>query len=278
MTAVPANKSKVKKMPEPNAIRRVVTATTEATFGAAVELCLGADVALVVVWDGSGRLIDLCGDCYGLPLVSTKLLEIALRRGTKAAANQLAIESTVPNERAKADADSFLGGLLRRGLLVRADKRVSRTGLTSRLKARALAGVLRFVLRAFRSDSGRAGALLATAYACLKLLGWARTVELWQSVLGTTPAFTEEIDELGCLDSIERTVRDALSRSLFPVDCKARALCSWAMLRSAGRPARVVVGIDLFPFLGHCWCESGSRVLGDGSGRSGRFTPVLQYS
>jgi hypothetical protein len=266
-------------MSDPSAIRRVLTAATAATPGRTVEHCLAPDVALVVVWDGSGRLIDLCGDCYALPAGGTRLLELSLEIGTEAAAEQIATECAAPAGRVKADAEAFLGDLFGRGLLVRPTERVAHGRRTSRLQARAVAASVRCARWVFRSDARRSAALLAIAYASIRLLGWARTVELWRAVFVATSCAAERTgDATERLDAIEHTVREAISRSPFPVDCKARALCSWAMVRSAGRPARLVVGIDLFPFLGHCWCESESRVLGDGSDRCGRFNPVLQYS
>src|SRR5258707_11816374 len=47
---------------------------------------LAPDVLFLKVWDGSSRLIDLGGKSFGLPAISTTLLEITLREGPDRAA------------------------------------------------------------------------------------------------------------------------------------------------------------------------------------------------
>lgn len=259
------------------AIQQVITAN-EAAAGGTAEYRLSTDVVLVKAWDGSSRLIDLGGESFGLSAVGTTLLESTLADGPGAAAGRVARQYVVPADRVQADLDSFLHELDRRGLVAR---RGSATRGRERLRAaltRPVVGVLRWSLRAICPESGKAGLLLAFASVCLRLFGWAGTVRLWQAAYKHRPAGSHRTADPGRLESIDLTVREALSRSLFPVDCKARALCCWALLRSAGLPARLVVGVDLFPFLGHCWCESGSRILADRTDRCGRFTPVLHYS
>jgi hypothetical protein len=265
-------------MGKTTSVQQVVTATDAAASGAQAEYGLAADVALVIVWNGSSRLIDLNGECYGLPEMSTKLLAIALQRGVDAAVREIALQYAVAAERVRADLEAFLGDLHQRGLLTRSGQKGSRAGLCCRAAAWALAGMFRFVLRFFGSDTNRAAVLLALSCITLKLLGWTKTIEVWQRTQVGRLQRASRVASSQAVEAIGQAVRKALSRSVFPVDCKARALCCWALLRSAGQPARVVVGIDLFPFLGHCWCESGTQVLADGHDRCGRFTPVLQYA
>jgi Transglutaminase-like superfamily len=259
-------------------IREVLTASTGVTSDSVVEHRLAPDVLLVTVWDGSSRLINLSGACYGLPVISTMLLEITLQQGLDEAVRTVAARYDVSTERVRADFEVFLRDLSRQGLLTRPAQEGCRPRLLGRLATRPLAGALRVILRTFRSDTRRAKALLAFACTSLKLLGWAKTIKLWQEACVAPADARPREAELVRLESIHRVVREALSRSILPADCKARALCCWAMLRSAGHSARLVVGIDLFPFLGHCWCECGTQVLGDGGDRTGRFMPVLQYS
>jgi hypothetical protein len=259
-------------------IRQVLTATDAATGGASVEYRLATDVALVIAWDGSSRLIDLNGACFGLPETSTELLTLTVQRGVEVAVREVAAQHAVPPERVRADLEAFLGDLVGRGLLTRPAGAGGRAGLGHRATAWALAGTLRLVLGVVASDAGRAAALLALSWIALRLLGWARTIEVWQRAQAGPPRSDGRAAPPPAVEAVGQAVRRALSRSVFPADCKARALCCWALLRSAGHPARVVVGIDLFPFLGHCWCESGAQVLTDTHGRCGRFTPVLQYS
>jgi len=49
------------------------------------------------------------------------------------------------------------------------------------------------------------------------------------------------------------------------------------LLRSAGVPAKLVVGLDLYPLAGHCWCEVGQHAFSDFPDRCESFTPVIRY-
>jgi hypothetical protein len=274
----------VRIMQNTSAIREVLTAGTGSGGGTAIEYRLAPHVVLALAWDGSSRLIDVGDHCYALPVLATTLLATTLQEGKDAAVSQVASRCVVPPERVRKDLDVFLTNLLRRGLLTRAAGHGRPRKPLRQLVACSLAGLLRWLLRkspsgkrTARSDRRRAGALLAMAHASLKILGWAQTVELWQATSEAPPDAAISADPAR-LEQVPEAIRRAVSRSLFPVDCKARALCCWAMLRSAGHPARLLVGIDLFPFLGHCWCESASGDVNDGGDRAGRFTPVLQYA
>lgn len=262
-------------MQDEKPIRRILTAK-ECSAGAAVQLA--SEVILVIAWDGSSRLIDLGGSCYGLPAVSTSLLEAVLNSDVDDAVRAVAGRYAVNEETVRADFDSFHRDLLRKGILTKPLATSGRRGLFQRIKTGPIGCMLRLILRVFRSDTRRARALLAFASASLKVLGWAKTVEIWRDVTTLKVDCIQQVADPARVEAIGQAVRDALSRSVIPADCKARALCGWAMLRAAGQPAQLFVGVELFPFLGHCWCESESRPLSDGGDRSGRFIPVLQYS
>jgi hypothetical protein len=234
---------------------------------------LADDVVLAIVDDGSSRLLDLGGHFFGLPAGSTELLVATLRHGPGPAAVQVARRTGAPLERVRADLAAFLADLQGRGLLVPA-ARSRRRGAVRRLVDGALAATLkglRLGLRPF----GRTWALLGLAYLSLRLFGWARTADLWERLArrGSAPD-----DALARAEQIDREVREAAARHLLAVDCKERALVCWALLREAGVPARLVVGIDLYPFLGHCWCEAEGRVVSDDPERCFRFVPVLSRS
>jgi hypothetical protein len=255
------------------AIHQVLTAATSD----AAEYRLAPSVLFLKVWDGSSRLLDLGGESFGLPTVSTTLLDVTLRDGPEAAVQEVARQCAIPVARVRADFEPFLQELGRRGLLTRSGRGSRWRGCLGGWLASPVPYALRFLLHVIPSWPGKARALLALAYVSLGLFGWARTVELWQRATADGAA-PDPAADLTLLEQLDQTIRAALAQSLFPVDCKARALCGWTLLRSAGLSARLVVGIDLFPFLGHCWCESGDRIVADRIDRCGRFTPVLQYA
>jgi hypothetical protein len=76
---------------------------------------------------------------------------------------------------------------------------------------------------------------------------------------------------------------DAFSRSMaashpLPVECKERALATWALARISGVPAELVVGVHPFPLEGHCWCAYDGAVYSDDSERCAQFEPVWRCS
>src|SRR4051812_18749693 len=101
------------------AIQLVMTADAPETDGTGADYRLSRDVVLVKAWDGSSRLIDLGGDSFGLPEVSTALLEGTLRGGPAVAAEEVARRYAVPADRVAADLDAFLEDLGHRGLVAR---------------------------------------------------------------------------------------------------------------------------------------------------------------
>jgi hypothetical protein len=72
-------------------------------------------------------------------------------------------------------------------------------------------------------------------------------------------------------------VRECASRHPAGIECQERAIVCWRLLRELGLPARLIVGIDLYPFLGHCWCECEAQVVSDDAQRCYRFVPVIVY-
>jgi len=56
-------------------------------------------------------------------------------------------------------------------------------------------------------------------------------------------------------------------------------MCCWALLRSAGLPAALVVGISLVPLSAHCWCKLDKWIAGDvDPDFYKQFLPVTQYT
>lgn len=123
----------------------------------------------------------------------------------------------------------------------------------------------------------QAAVLLTLAYLCFTFFGWARTVAPWQRCARRL-ALADGTADPAALDAVDGAVRDLAASLPLPVACKERALSCWTLARWAGLPATLVVGLDLFPLAGHCWCESGTRTLSDDAQRCALFTPILQYA
>ena len=103
----------------------MTSAITETLSGSNNDSLLEADdflaggVVLVVVDDGSSRLMNLGGTFFGLPPVSTDMLLAVLRNGTAQAIVDIATRYGVTEERVRTDLFRFLEDLSRRKLLVR---------------------------------------------------------------------------------------------------------------------------------------------------------------
>jgi hypothetical protein len=242
---------------------------------------LAPDVFLVLVADGSARLLDLAGDCFALPPVGARMLRDTLERGTGAAVADVAAEFGVELAQVQRDFDHFLNGLQRRRLLRRARTPPRRS--RSLLPSLILMPVLRWLHRPSRPAPRRVWGLLALARVSFRLFGWARTIAAWQRYHGQPPgpdmpANGAALDAEQAIGAIDEAVRRTAAHHPLAVTCKERALCCWSLLRALGLPATLVVGLNLFPLEGHCWCEAGTRVLTDYPDRCAHFTPVVKYS
>jgi hypothetical protein len=109
------------------------------------------------------------------------------------------------------------------------------------------------------------------------MFGWTDTVRVWDRA-GAELIKSKDVAASGVLDAIDSVVTTVMARHPFTVSCKERALCCWVLARAAGIPARIRLGVDLFPFGLHCWCEHETRIVADRfEGRCDRYTPILVY-
>ncbi len=234
---------------------------------------LAPDVALVVTEHGDGCIVDLAGSFYAVSPVAAAMLRDMLEGGRDFAIARSAARYGVDEARIAGDLDTLLGDLTRRGLLRRQDGR-HRPG-TRRIVAGALAGVTHRLLRLASTQRSRAWIALTFARLSFAVSGWNATVKAWQKRLGgaTAAAHAGELAR-----AIDGAIRSAASRHLMNVDCKERALASFALARCVGLPASLVVGVGFYPLAGHSWCETGNTVIGDEASHCRRFTPAFRLS
>jgi hypothetical protein len=240
---------------------------------------LPEDVVLAVVEDGTSRLLDLGGRFYGLSSVGSTKLTQTLRYGSEEAARRIATEYGVPFERVKSDIDQFLETLERSRLVERLG---AGEDLGDRIRGLMFSGLLwpaRLVKLAASPlpESARIWLLLTFAWLSLRLCGWASSVATLATLFPRLARPADPEKQACAVDRIDRLVRSAAAKHPLPVECKERSICCWVLLRVGGWPSDLVVGVDLFPFLGHCWCESGDRTISDDPHRCERFVPVLRY-
>ena len=234
---------------------------------------LAPDVALIVTEHGDGCIVDLDGSFYAVSPVAAGMLRDMLDGGREVAIARSAVRYGVDRARIAGDLDALLDDLTRRGLLQRGD--ASRRWGTRRIVARSLAGVAYRLLRLAPTQRSRAWIALTFARLSFVISGWNATVKAWQRRLDglNSAAHAGEL-----VRAIDGAVRGAASRHVMNVDCKERALASFALARCAGLPASLVVGVEFYPLAGHSWCETGSAVIGDEASHCRRFTPAFRLS
>jgi hypothetical protein len=241
----------------------------------ASDYSLCPDVILVTVRDGSARLLDMAGGFHAIPAVGARMLQETLADGAAKAAARIADEYGVAHGQVQDDLAVFLRDLEQQGLLC-SERNRRRTGALgpARLLLRPALGAAH---RLLRSPDRQARALLGLARLSFALFGWTATVAAWQQAHARFPSRPAGPRDAHMIQALDTTVRAAVAGHPVAVACKERALCSWSLARSAGFNASLVVGVELFPMAGHCWCEVAALPLGDDPDRCDQFTPVARW-
>jgi hypothetical protein len=264
-------------MSQVSAITQVLSRAEDAgSSGRQGKYTLAPDVVLVLVEDGTSRLLDMNHKFYGLPAIGTSMLSDTLRHGSEEAARHIASEYGVPIERVRADLNTFLHTLEGSGL-VEAPGRSG--GWVRWLVTQAFLGPARLVkfAGARLPEPARIWVLLTATRLSLVFLGWARTIAIIKDLFPKPECPRGQEHWARAVSRIDSLVRRLAAGHPLALECKERAVCCWTLLRVEGWPSELVVGVDLFPFLGHCWCESGIWTLSDDPHRCERFVPVLRY-
>jgi len=212
-----------------------------------------------------------------MPAVGARMLQETLANGPGAAVTRIAEDYGVARQQVQADLAVFLRDLESQGLLCSQSSRRHRRSGSFGLARLLLRPALHSAHRRLRSSETRARILLGLARLSFALFGWTRTVAVWQEAHSHLPARQAGERDAETIRSLDGAVCAAAASHPVAVACKERALCSWSLARAAGLDPSLVVGIDLFPMAGHCWCEVGTRPLGDDQERCGRFTPVGRW-
>jgi Transglutaminase-like superfamily/Coenzyme PQQ synthesis protein D (PqqD) len=241
------------------------------------EYVLPPDVIFLTVEDGSARLLDMAGGFHAMSAVGTRMLRETLANGAAAAVARIAEDYGVARQQVESDLTVFLRDLESQGLLrsrgSHRDRRSDAVGLARLLLRPAIHGTH----RRLRSPEAKARALLGLARLSFAVFGWTPTVAAWRKAHAHFPVRQAGEGDAETICALDRSVRAAAASHLVAVACKERALCSWSLARAAGLHASIVVGVDLFPIAGHCWCEVGAHTLGDERERCDSFTPVARW-
>jgi hypothetical protein len=258
-------------------IKAIFLSATEDTAPTAAEYRLGPNVVLLLVQDGTARLLDMDGHFYAMTVVGAKMLRETLERGTAATVQSIAAQYGVDAQQVRTDVGVFLRELQRQRLLYSAESRRRTRSPKATVASLILAPALRFTHCGAHSLQAKVWRLLTLARLSFRLFGWSHTIAAWQRYHGQVPEHTPVQDREGVVRTVDETVRAIAAGHVFDMGCKERSLCCWTLLRSAGVPATVVLGVNLFPLASHCWCESDPWILSDYQDHCEKFVPVLRY-
>jgi hypothetical protein len=250
-----------------------VSPPKQTSIAEASEYNLAADNAVIPMADGSARILNMRDRFYAVPPVAALMLRETLENGTDAAVQRIAADYGVEQDLVEADLKTFLATLEKRGII----RRKADNGRSRFLGARLVAAMFGLTFRLLPTSRLRAAALLSAAKIFLHTLGWARTVEAFRRQFPAKAADHTSSQAESLAQAIDEKVRNAAAWNPIGVACKERALTCWALARGAGLPAVLVVGVELFPFSGHCWCEVGSRIISDDAENCVRYLSALRY-
>lgn len=238
------------------------------------EFRLMSDVVFVPVEDGTSRLLDMSGSFYALSTTATEMLCKVLEQGVEETLSTLASKYAVDGNQLQVDLNRLLHDLEQQHLVHRSSNISLNIQVGDAIATFLLIPALSLIHYCIRFSSIKTWCLLMLAHLSFGIFGWARTIYIWQKLFIHRSA--KDCNE-NLARRIDEAVREIATSHILKVECKERALCCWFLLRAAGISATLVVGINLFPFAGHCWCESDSLILSDYEDHCDRFTPVLRY-
>lgn len=235
---------------------------------------LAPDVALIVTEHGDACIVDLDGSFFAVSPVAAAMLRDMLDGGRDVAIARSAARYGIDEARIAGDLDALVDDLTRRGLLQQRD--IRRRSGTRRIIAGALAVMAHRLMLLASTQRSRAWIALSFARLSFLVSGWNATAKAWQRRLDGLGAASAADGELA--RTIDGAVRSTAARHVMNVDCKERALASFALARCAGLPASLVVGVEFYPLAGHSWCEMDNAVIGDEASHCRRFTPAFRLS
>jgi hypothetical protein len=255
---------------------------------------LNPDVYLYRV-SGIAQILDFNrGQFYALDALATLMLSTVLEKGFEAAVILISQTYDITEPEVRSDLTELLQNLANKQLLTTPEKSnaspLKELQPFLQLSAQLLGQLSRWLLKAtsslcrklFNPQSNpnplTVRFLLTLAWLSFRLLGWSRTLSLWQHWhLGVKSNPSEMArDAIALIDSLVK--ESAASHLFLPMVCKERALVGYHLLRTFyGLPAILKTGINSHPFQVHAWVECQGQTLTDEASHCELFIPITQY-
>jgi hypothetical protein len=258
-----------------------------------VYLCLEGGIAQILDFQR--------GQFYALDGLATLMVALVLEKGFEETVTYISqtYEVTVPQ--ARADLTELLQNLANKKVIITPRKSspllrkllVKLLRTTGKLLSNFFLWFLKVASSLFRRffnpqphpNSYTVELLLTLSWLSFRLLGWSRTIALWQQwhrplkpVISSNTSTGSEIAQR--VDDIDTMVREAAASKLFlPIVCKERSLVGYHLLRTFyGLPATLIAGSNCNPFQVHAWVEWEGKILTDDAEHCQQFKPVVRYS
>src|SRR5262249_43910313 len=150
-------------LPRVKTMPTIMTSQTPTACPEAAAYSLRPGVALLLVEDGTARLLDMEGQVYAVSGAGGEMLQRTLERGTQAAVREIAAQHSVDAGQVEADLRGLLHELEQHGLVRRGRGDPGRPRPAARFAGRLLGTVLRWLDRGVPALETRAWLLLALA-------------------------------------------------------------------------------------------------------------------
>jgi len=225
--------------------------------------------------DGSARVLDLNGQFYTLSAIGADILSSVLMSELDFSVGKIAGIYGVDSFKVRQDASNLIQKFRRQGVILNRSGKFwhSIWNMIALLISAPLLLAIRLLIW---HRPCRIWLLLLLSRASFFMFGWERTVQVWNSCLRLRK--NKKINDVGrILEDIDVLVRQTASNHPFQMQCKERSLCCWVMTRIVGIRTRLVVGIQIFPLEGHCWCEYDNEILTDARTRCDNYSVLRTY-
>ncbi len=293
-TFIDSSLKRMTKVATENSHPKILTSSKVTTYS------LNQDVHLLVQ-DNIAQLLDFRhGQFYGLDPIGTLMVSLVIEQGSEETAKYIAQTYGVNEEQVGSDLAQLLQNLEQKKLIIAQGKENNSFFQWFQTQKKKAAKLLDVILLWFfkrislithrlldkeQTPSRQTVELLLTlSWISFRLLGWSRTIALWQQwhqqIGERDTSDQQEVIEEEVIEEVDRTIREAAAWKLFlPMVCKERALVGYHMFRAFyGLPATLIVGVDHYPFQIHAWVECDDKIVTDDPEHCEPFIPVVSYS
>jgi hypothetical protein len=238
---------------------------------------LNQDVFLYPTNDG-GQLLDFQqGQFYQLDSLGYEMLTLVLNQGIETTLTQIVSEYDVDPETLQTDLTQLLQTLETQKLITSLPSSSSSTNNFTAQLLKPFSRILRSLLnRTTKPTPLTINLLLILSWFSFRYLSWGKTLTLWQQWHPFNPQPDSNVD----LQSVDRLIREtAASNLLLPMVCKERALVGYQLLKVFYQlPAKLIIGIQLYPLQLHAWVECNGQILTDDPEHCQQFKVIQTYS